>query len=1208
MISTYYSNSFEVLSTILYTKIGFQIEDFKKHNISVFQQIPVMVPTPAVAERLNRLMAEHFGITPGIRFTNVATWMFSVLGRSLSNEVISDEIDWLLFSILSEKKQTPEEDVPKGQERLYAYLRKLDQVGILEFARHLNNVYVTYGSYRFDWLQEWAGEKYSFPGGKLPAPRYRFELSQLTQNPDFLWQKELWNELITKSESVCPKGLTGAILGWLEDTIRRFKSFDASTLTLPMHLFLPFSLPPSLLPLIKEFEHASGLGELSIYLLNPSSEYWFESTPKAKFDWKDDSVEKPESEAAIAYLRANEAGTRATIDRLDSFLYSTEEEAAREAENPEAFYQSRKNAGVVETHTREFVSKPHDLRPKAHAEVEAAYLEYPNNSFLHRFQNSILKLDNSLLPDEPNVKDVSLRVLKAPSFQREVEAAIDILHNWFVDPERNLGPSDVLIVVPDIDKAAPVIDGVMTSLPHQEDLDLRIPWKIIGRSESNQNLLADTFTGLGRLLLSNFAASDFFSWLEKSPVQQQWGFSLDDLSLLRTWLTTAGFVEGLNVDQLNEVGYSSEDISLQNAVERLTLGFFLDTDCPLDLREVIPIRGDEAAGFDCVYDEGGRLLLALSELYKALLETRQELEARSFKLPADQWEAYLGTLKNRFFGNLKEPNESLRFDSVVSRLCDALTRTVGEAGEDVSFAVVLNELQSCLSKIKDPSMPAGGLTFAPIGLVRGLPFKVICCLGFDEHCGFPGTPKFEEFDLMKTVHRRGDRDARLDNNGVFLDTLLSARENLILSYTIGTKPQSENNPSIVIENFKTYFLSHARDSGKHGWEKSLKLWDSIVSHVPLNRFSPYNFQMYGLRNLFWMSPRTDVLSAINEAAQSDASLQGIGPKFADTSIPDEKLPPTLQDPDRRALPLNFLINFLTSYNEWGAQLLKLSMDEREAPEAPINPSDDDRLLNSTLLRETLSLLKQGISKKAILELGKLNPKYGMPSARESYLEGAVEQLEADYQKFKKEAAELQGPLTQKLDFKLGPEFEGLEFVQSITDELSDFYLDNKTEDLKNRWVRFEFCPSDNAVVKAALRQLFWILGGKPYRLRIFNAKVDPKPDPYNDDFIIEILEYQIPEVLPLLVRLFESHRKYSLGFCSEEDDVMWQGVPKAQLKRVQKLSSDFKKALKAFLMEPFKAKPELGDTYNKYKAGIERSATKVLDEIYSIQSKEITSK
>lgn len=71
MISTFYSNSFEVLRTVLATKIGFNLEDLRNSNASFFEQIKVIVPTPMIEDNLNRFFADHFGATPGIEFSKI---------------------------------------------------------------------------------------------------------------------------------------------------------------------------------------------------------------------------------------------------------------------------------------------------------------------------------------------------------------------------------------------------------------------------------------------------------------------------------------------------------------------------------------------------------------------------------------------------------------------------------------------------------------------------------------------------------------------------------------------------------------------------------------------------------------------------------------------------------------------------------------------------------------------------------------------------------------------------------------------------------------------------------------------------------------------------------------------------------------------------------------------------------------------------------
>lgn len=117
------------------------------------------------------------------------------------------------------------------------------------------------------------------------------------------------------------------------------------------------------------------------------------------------------------------------IDRLDSFLFSEEEASAIETDISEEAKKKRQNASVKQPGSRNFLSTEktfenpeEELKTKVSAESASAYLEYPSKSFLHSFQNSILRMDSTLLPTEPDENDVSLRILKAPSFVREVEA------------------------------------------------------------------------------------------------------------------------------------------------------------------------------------------------------------------------------------------------------------------------------------------------------------------------------------------------------------------------------------------------------------------------------------------------------------------------------------------------------------------------------------------------------------------------------------------------------------------------------------------------------------------------------------------------------------------------------------------------------------------------------------------------------------------
>lgn len=57
MIRTYYSNSFEVLRGILLTRLNFEIEDLRNSGASIFETIPVIVPSSLVGDSLERSIA-----------------------------------------------------------------------------------------------------------------------------------------------------------------------------------------------------------------------------------------------------------------------------------------------------------------------------------------------------------------------------------------------------------------------------------------------------------------------------------------------------------------------------------------------------------------------------------------------------------------------------------------------------------------------------------------------------------------------------------------------------------------------------------------------------------------------------------------------------------------------------------------------------------------------------------------------------------------------------------------------------------------------------------------------------------------------------------------------------------------------------------------------------------------------------------------------
>ena len=84
----------------------------------------------------------------------------------------------------------------------------------------------------------------------------------------------------------------------------------------------------------------------------------------------------------------------------------------------------------------------------------------------------------------------------------------------------------------------------------------------------------------------------------------------------------------------------------------------------------------------------------------------------------------------------------------------------------------------------------GAVTFCTMVPMRSLPFRLVCLLGLDDGA-LPRRTPAAGFDLIAKRPRRGDRARRLDDRYLFLETLLSARDGLYLSY-VGRDPRDNS--------------------------------------------------------------------------------------------------------------------------------------------------------------------------------------------------------------------------------------------------------------------------------------------------------------------------------------------------------------------------------------------------------------------------------
>lgn len=381
-------------------------------------------------------------------------------------------------------------------------------------------------------------------------------------------------------------------------------------------------------------------------------------------------------------------------------------------------------------------------------------------SLLTQLQMDILTLSAAsgprLLAD--NDRSVAVHVCHSP--MRQVQALKDaLLARFHVNP--NLQAGDVAVLCPDIEVYSPYIDAVFSP----QAGEVSIPYAIADRGALAASPLLAAWLTLLKWPENQWEVDQVLALLEVPAIARHAGFSDDDASLLRDWLAESGIRRHLGGDAY----------SWQAGLSRLLLG----ATTPKEMRGA----ADDAL-FHGAYPVAD-LDLSFMERIARLRRFIRNLADFSLAISADRpmavWARELAiSLDSLFMPDEQEARDLQAARDVLAGLGELAVKT------RLATPVARVAVQAWLSdKLAAPSgaggFLTGGVTFAQLMPMRNLPFKVIAILGLED-ASFPRDAPAEGFDLMARNPLPGDRARRLDDRWLFLETLLAAREALLLFY------------------------------------------------------------------------------------------------------------------------------------------------------------------------------------------------------------------------------------------------------------------------------------------------------------------------------------------------------------------------------------------------------------------------------------------
>jgi exodeoxyribonuclease V gamma subunit len=435
---------------------------------------------------------------------------------------------------------------------------------------------------------------------------------------------------------------------------------------------------------------------------------------------------------------------------------------------------------------------------------------YDNEEFLNQLDNESLatKPDKSTLlkliqhevyhnlPNEDRqslspeqISDNSLTIASCFTPAREVEALFNFILNEI--QENGIKPGEIIILLSDIDLYTPYIRAVFDNSKHY------IPYTIADRSYSTGDNMINVLKAIMSLGYEDVTSEDVVRLLDHDTVRKKFG--INNLKIIRNIISKANIRTGIAGNPENETHL----VSWIYGLEKVVLGYAINTDQlyypPESSYPTIPldfIEGD--------YGDQGLKLKNFVDTITGFITSRQKSRTLG------KWKEYIQELIESFFETENQDTDTLQY--IYNRL--SLPEQATELmAREISWEVFSEAFTESLYQNKRAgSFITGNLTFCSMVPMRSIPYRMIAIMGMNKN-SFPRRDKDISFDLLKAEKRHGDRNINELDKYLFLESLLSAKEKIYISY-IGQdiKSNSEIPPSPVVDELLNYVFYHNPDA------------------------------------------------------------------------------------------------------------------------------------------------------------------------------------------------------------------------------------------------------------------------------------------------------------------------------------------------------------------------------------------------------------
>jgi exodeoxyribonuclease V gamma subunit len=452
--------------------------------------------------------------------------------------------------------------------------------------------------------------------------------------------------------------------------------------------------------------------------------------------------------------------------------------------------------------------------------------------------------------------DRSVVIHRCHSLSRQAEVLHDALLQAFQQID-GLKPHEVAIVSPCIQKAAPHLKAVFQRTAVGQDASgaeqrITLPLVVADRCLRETSEAADLLVKLLHLPESRGSIADVLAVAGHPVVRAALGVSEDTVATWNDCIERTVIRWGFTADHRQRRGLDLQQFAplhtWQHGLERMLLGSMLNADDTTDqFGGVLPLEALDTVD-----------LSAISKLAR-ILDTIRSFEAategaRSAGDWCDTIEQALHDLCGAENPQLGEPLAMLR------RLRRAASGTTAEK-QAVPFPDVAQLLTTWLDEQagRQP-LETGDITATSMVPLRGVPFRVICVIGYDDDA--VGTAAANAGDLIAQQPLLGDGDSRSDERRALLDCLLAAEERLIITCNGRSMKSNKRLPLVTpLAEFVDFAVRHGVAREKFDEASGIE-----INH-PRHHLSRRNFEEGGVEPTGIWSHDTIARAVLVESAR-----------------------------------------------------------------------------------------------------------------------------------------------------------------------------------------------------------------------------------------------------------------------------------------------------------------------------------------------------